>query len=40
MTRGSKRKVVVHIIEKNEVHNLRLLGQIVAKKINSRGESL
>lgn len=36
MTRRNERKVIVNLIEKDEVFNLRLLGRCVAEKFNSR----
>ena len=33
----NKRKMIVHLVEKNEVYNLRVLSAIVAEKIKNVG---
>jgi hypothetical protein len=38
--RKTKRKMVVHLIEKNEVYNLRVISAIIAEKIKNGGLQL
>lgn len=37
MRRTEKRQIVVNLIEKDEVLNLRLLSKIIAERINNGG---
>lgn len=39
-THKKKRETVLHLVERNEVLNLRILSEVIAEKIKSGGISL